>query len=152
MIQKPLTEAERAIAADLSAKANRVAFCVDLMRDMRWRRGKTGRELAALWGVAPATVEHYAAEASRIVRAEVTDPTEVSRTVCSALEKVLFDALSDNDRKSVISAAQTWATISGAKAAERHEIMAAAGKTPADARRHMRELFGEVTPSEPDAE
>lgn len=117
------------------------------MRSLEWRRGKTGKPLADLWGVSEAAVRRYAAEASRIVRSEVQDPEEVGRTVCAALEQVLREAVADKDRRNAIQAAQVWATISGAKAAERLDINAGVAASPADARRIMREQFGEVTPA-----
>lgn len=120
--------------------AERVAYIADMMRDLRWKRGKTAYELAKVWGVSPSTIENYSAEANRKVCAEVTDPEYVSRTVCSALEEVIESAreemvhgaviekVGDNGepikytldpniaRRSITQAAKTWAEISGAMA------------------------------------
>lgn len=133
-------------AVGLKAVADRVDYIADLMRDLQWRRGKTGKELAQVWGVSKAAVEKYAAEASRRVRAEVQDPDEVGRTVCSALSQVLQKTMAKGEYRTTVRAADTWAQIAGAKAAEKHEVSTTIEATPADASKVMKDLFGQVTP------
>src|SRR5262245_25567996 len=95
-----------------------------MMRELRWVRGKSAAELATAWGLATATVEGMAAEASRRVRAEVTDPDVVTETVACALDKVLRGALDRKkpDRRSAIMAADVWSRIVGARAPEKHLV------------------------------
>lgn len=125
--------------------ASRVAFIAGLMRNLQWRRGVTGDELATKWRIAAGTVGKDAAEAHRIVLAEVGDPDAVTVKVCTALEKVIDDSLREADgaqiksvdheghevfldydpakpRRNIIDAAKAWAEITGAKAAMRVQV------------------------------
>ena len=124
------------------------AICT-LMRALEWRTGETGLELAAEWGVSKSTIAHLAAEASRRVKAEVTDPDRVTATICVALERMMRDAIGDArggimlatesgtkqespniSRKVAIEAARTWAEVSGAHAPLK--LDATMGGTPAE--------------------
>lgn len=89
----------------------RIEHIAAMMRRLEWRTGDSGPALAREWRLSRSSLEKLAAEASRRVRAEVTDPGAVTLTVCAALEKTLRDALADGDRKSVIRAAATWSRI-----------------------------------------
>lgn len=99
----------------------RVGIIEGLMRRAAWDRGRTSRALASQWGCSLAAVNDYAAEAGRRVRAEVTDPDGVQTTVCAALSTIIREGLRDGERKTVVSAADVWTRIVGARAAERHE-------------------------------
>ena len=113
----------------------RLAHICEIMRAFKWRRGKTGPELAEEWGLSLVSVERLSAEASKRIKAEVTDKDYVTATVCGTLEKIMSDARGDADRvitleterglkqespnvsrKVAVDAAKTWAEISGAKA------------------------------------
>lgn len=132
--------------------AGRVAHIADMMRELRWERGKSAKLIAADWGIPEATVRGYSAEAHRIVMSEV-NADEAGRDVAVALRKVLSDSLRDDDRKNAIKAAEVWATVSGAKAAEKHQVGPLDQATPAKARDVMSSLFGSVTPQgEPDGD
>src|SRR4051812_27882805 len=63
----------------------RVTTIAGMMRELCWLRGESNRVLAEEWGVSVAAVNDYAAEAGRRVRAEVTDPGEVTGTVAVVL-------------------------------------------------------------------
>lgn len=117
------------------------------MRDLWWERGPSGRAFAAAWSLSESTVHNYSAEAHRLVMREV-DAEEAGRETGLALRRVLHDAVRDNDRHTVLRASEIWATISGAKAAEKYEDVTPEHVTPAKARRVMRELFGDVTPGD----
>lgn len=120
---------------------SRVEHIADLMRDLQWERGKTAKRLAEEWSVSESTIRNYSAEAHRIVVAEV-DMTEAGRDVSVALRTVLADSMRDGDRKNAIKAAEVWATVSGAKAAEKHVVTGAVAdeKTAAEiVRKHFRQ-------------
>lgn len=119
----------------------RIAHIMDMMRRWEWKRGKSAGDLATTWGLAVSTVEELSSEASKRVRAEVTDPERVSGTVGSALSKVLHDSMDDGDRKSVIDASKAWAQIVGAMAPQRVDVTSRGEPTPADAQRILREKF-----------
>ena len=129
----------------------RIAHIMGMMRRWEWRRGKTGPQLAALWGLSEDRVKDLAAEASKRVRAEVTDPARVSGTVGTALAKVLDDAMQDNDRKSVIDASKAWAQIVGAMAPTKVDVTTTEA-TPAKAAELVRAAFGRVTPGASEAD
>lgn len=108
----------------------RVEYVVSLMRECAWSRGRTGPELAAAWGLAKTTVEGYASEASRRVRAELVDPDLVQVTVADALREVIEGARADvvaredvrAARTAIIQAGKTWADIVGASAPSRVRV------------------------------
>ncbi len=132
----------------------RIRIICEMMRSLTWERGKSAKVLAAQWGVDEKTVEGNSATASRMVKAEVMDPDAVRVDVGSALSRVLRSALAEDDRRSVIQAASTWATIAGANAPTRTENVNVdtGAATPAEAKRIMRELFGSVTPTDADGD
>lgn len=126
----------------------RIAFIMGMMREWQWKRGVSGPILAKEWGLSADRVKDLAAEASKRVRAEVTDPERVSGTVGSALSKVLHDSMDDGDRKSVIDASKAWAQIVGAMAPQRVDVTATTtDASPAKAAEIMRRRFGAVTPA-----
>lgn len=128
-------------------KDERIDFICEMMRTLDWKTGKTGKELAKVWGVSPSTVRDYAADASRRVRSEVTDPESVSRDVCSALRIAVSETLDKKDWGRMTKAAEVWASISGAKAAERVDMRSVHTEvTPDEARRIMADKFGKLTP------
>ena len=92
----------------------RIDHIADLMRTLRWRTGETGRDLARDWCLSEQRVRELAAEASRRVRAEVTDPERVAITVSIALERALAGALEAKDWRAVATVAKTWGEIVGA--------------------------------------
>ena len=92
----------------------RVAHIADLMRTLKFQRGKTVKALAKEWGLGEQRVRELSAMASKIVRAEVTDPDAVTVTVCTYLERVLEQAWEKGDRKHVVLAAKVWAEMAGA--------------------------------------
>lgn len=100
----------------------RVKHIEEMMRTARWERGRSNRELAAAWAVTVASVNAYAAEASRRVRAEVTDPDSVQVTICGALHTIVRDGLAEADRTAVIRAADVWSRVSGARAPDKLDV------------------------------
>jgi predicted transcriptional regulator len=98
-----------------------VVTIADMMRSLAWKRGESNRELAKEWGVSVAAVNDYAAEASRRVRAEVTDVGEVTGTVATVLAGNLERASEAREYGDVAKLADVWTRITGARAPERHE-------------------------------
>lgn len=139
------------ILKDGPVTETRLAYIMDLMRRWKWRRGETGAVVAKEWGISEEYVGDLAAEASKRVRAEVTDPSHVSGTVATALAQVLDEGMSAegaerfSGRRLVVEAAKAWAQIVGAMAPTRTEITTGAA-TPAKAAELVREKFGRVTP------
>ena len=139
-------ELDPAAIAALKSKGDRVDFICDLMRALRFERGKTHKQLAQAWGVSASTVRDYTSEASRIVKAEVTDKDGIERDVGATLVWAMRSAVEAGDRRNAIAAARTAAEVSGVKAAERHEVTTTEA-TPENARRLMAEKFGKLTPT-----
>lgn len=100
----------------------RVALVEALMRRAQWERGRSNRAMAKQWDCSIASVDDYAAEAARRVRAEVTDPSEVQTTVCAALSTIVRESLRDGDRKSAVRAADVWSRVAGGRAADKVEM------------------------------
>jgi hypothetical protein len=114
-----------------------------LMRRLKWRRGTTDKNIAAHWGITHEAVRHYSGEASRRLRAEMTDPDSTAATVCIALERVIREAAQKGmyGHRSLIEAAKTWAQIAGAGAPTRLEIGALASMTEEQLNRRRTELL-----------
>lgn len=128
-----------------------------IMRVLKWRRGKTNRELAKEWDLTHDYVTDLASEASKRVRAEIMDPDLVSADVGTALQlvlhaaigKIVNDAPDTSARRDAIEACKTWAMLAGVNAPQKIDLNhgSSDGKpTPESARQVMRELFGVVTP------
>ena len=112
--------------AAISSRATieeRIDLIEGIMRRAAWERGRTSRALALQWTCSVGTVNDYAAEAGRRVRAEVTDPDVVSVTVSAALSTIVREGLRDGDRASVIRAGDVWTRIAGARQPERHQVV-----------------------------
>lgn len=110
----------------------RIAKIAAMMRNLEWRRGETGRTLEVEWNLSTSRIEHLAAEASRRVRAEVLDPDQVSETVACALDRIMRDAIKDDDRKNAIAAGKVWAVIAGAVAPKKIEHSGSVATTSYD--------------------
>jgi flagellar motility protein MotE (MotC chaperone) len=124
--------------------AQRLAHIVGMMERLEWERGRSAPRLAAEWGLATNTVERDAAEASRRCTA---DADEVRRDLMVVGRRLLMKADRDEDDKAFKNIADVLATVSGAKAPEKHQIGALDGATPGKAREVMSELFsGGVSP------
>lgn len=65
-----------------------------IMREAKWVRGKTARELASRWAMPLATVEGYSSEAWRRLAAE-ENPAEVRVLVSETLRSVIADAMAE---------------------------------------------------------
>lgn len=153
-----VTEKEPADKPDSHASARailtveeRVSHIVGMMERFEWERGRSGPRLAAEWGVSLGTVERASAEASRRCTA---DADEVRRDITLGGRKLLRAAIEDGDCAGFRQVADVLASVSGAKAPEKHQIGALESATPGKAREVMAELFGGVTPGEkkPDAD
>jgi hypothetical protein len=121
----------------------RVAHIVGIMERLEWERGKTGPKLAAEWGVSLSVVEKASAEASRRCTA---DAEEVRRDISVGGRQLMRDAVRDGRAGDFTKVGELLASVSGAKAAEKHLVGALEGATPSKAREVMSELFGAVTP------
>jgi hypothetical protein len=129
----------------------RVSHIVGMMERFEWERGKSAVALAEKWALAVSTVEHSAAEASRRCTANAE---EVARDISIGGRQLLRDAIRDGRPGDFTKVGELLATISGAKAPEKHQIGTLDGATPGRAREVMGELFGGVTPEgeKPDAD
>ncbi|MFA4901019.1 MAG: hypothetical protein WC563_15990 [Brevundimonas sp.] len=115
---------------------SRVERIMELMAALKFKRGKTAKELAAEWGIPESRVRSLAAEASRRVARAVMDSDLVRAKVGTALERVLEAAVGDDDtnrfsdderaavqnRKVIVDAALAWSKIAGADAPKRQEV------------------------------
>jgi hypothetical protein len=127
------------------SKDDRVKEIIRMMTDLTFvSRGVTERELVQLWGLSVTQVKMDIADAARIVRMSVTDKDAVAAKVCGNLEWALDKARENEDLKSINALAMTWATISGARAADRTEVIVAHGEIGPDrAAQLVREKFGD---------
>jgi hypothetical protein len=78
--------------SERTPREQRVDEVVALMTGGQWVAGGQHRELAAKWGVHPGTVEHYAAEANRLLRHAFRAEPE-ARAVALTKCLLTFDAI-----------------------------------------------------------
>lgn len=102
--------------------AERVEVIVGMMRRGEWRRGESGPELARSWGLADTALQHLAAEASRIVAREVSDPERVKVDVSTVLLRDLHRASEACEFGDVARLGDVVTRIVGARAPERKEV------------------------------
>lgn len=101
--------------------SDRVSTIVGMMERGQWERGKTGREMAAQWGIAESEVKRAAAEASRRVRSLV-DADSVRVRIAGALDRALDAAEQQDDPKAVAAVAKVYGPLVGAVAPTRIEV------------------------------
>jgi hypothetical protein len=121
----------------------RVEHICDLMADLQWERGKTGKKLAALWGLKLNTVERSAAEASRRMTA---DKDGTARDISIIARKAMISAHEVHDYKGIKAMGDLLLDVSGARAPTKvvsTNLEVAAEATPEEASRLVRESFGE---------
>ncbi|AKU93385.1 hypothetical protein AKJ09_00049 [Labilithrix luteola] len=97
-------------------------YVADLMRALKYRTGVSNKALMVEWDLPKNVVGEIVTEASRIVRAELTDHDRVISKITVALDRVIDDAIASGDNASVVKAAQVWAQVSGAGAPQRVEL------------------------------
>lgn len=133
------TIVSHARARGLKTVRERVDYIADLMSNLDWERGKTAPVLAEIWGVVTATVESYSAEASRLVTAS---ESEARRDISVGCQRLFRDAVRERRARDAKAVGELWATVSGAKAPEKHSVAIGAEPSPAEAARLVRERFG----------
>lgn len=95
---------------------NRINAIMDLMRDLRWRRGSSGPMLAKQWGLGEHRLKELAAEASRRLRAEYEDPERNAVSVYTTLEAVMFDGAASSvpgEKAAAVNAARLMSELLG---------------------------------------
>lgn len=107
---------------DASDFEKRVDQCAALMREGKWVRGQTVKELAKEWGVTDKYARAFSAEAWRRVRSEDENPDEAAVTIGNYCRKVMDRAEKTLDHKSGIEAAKTLAMVIGAMSPKKTEI------------------------------
>jgi len=117
----------------------RIELIVGMMERLEWVRGKSAAELATSWGLATATVEGNAAEASRRI---IGDPDEARRDITAGCRKLFKHALDNNLHREAKAVGDLWADVSGAKAPTKQEIGIGMAASPTEAARLVRESFG----------
>jgi hypothetical protein len=147
---EPETDGHTGARAILTVE-QRIAHIVGMMERFEWVRGKSGPKLAAEWGVSLSVVEKASAEASRRCTA---DADEIRRDISLGGLELMREAIREKRPGDFTKLGELLATVSGAKAPEKHQIGTLDGATPGRAREVMGELFGGVTPEgeKPDAD
>ena len=130
------------------SRPDRIEHIASLMRELQFKRGKTNKLLAKQWDLNLTTVAQDSAEASRLVSREFTDVEGVKRDLGVALSSAVHTSHEKGDVKNLVAAAQVYATVTGARAADKHEIKAdVTTMTPQQARDIMSRQFGHTTPT-----
>lgn len=97
--------------------------------------------LAELWGIAEATMHGHTSEASRRITG---DAESARRDITVGARKLFLQAVEAGEARDARAIGELWASVSGAKEPERHEVSVAAGAvSPEMAARLVRESFGE---------
>lgn len=119
--------------------SDRVDYIADIMSELRWARGKSGRLIAKRWGLAQSTVDGYASEASRKI---VVDREAASRDITVIASKLMLESARAGDTNGVWKMADILAKVSGANAPTKQENVISLGEsTPKTAREIMSTVF-----------
>jgi hypothetical protein len=105
-------------AREVPSPAERIELIADMMERLEWQRDKSAKKLAKEWGLSVDTVQGNAAEASRRV---VADADDCRRDITAGCRKLFRSAVDADDAKGARQIGELWASVSGAKAAEKHE-------------------------------
>src|SRR5277367_1119121 len=101
---------------------SRVDHIADQMSRGLWITRVSAKQLALEWGIAKATVESHAAEASRRVRADRGTLDQVRDGQLAQLEMIVMQAIGKKEFRTAVAAIEAAAKISGTMAAQKHEI------------------------------
>jgi hypothetical protein len=145
----------------LSTVNDRVEYISELMEQNVWNQDTTRRlqkELAAAWGVVPATIRSYSSEAARTrIEAVRERRGEIAKRAIQALLDVTdCEVAMPGDRAAKVTASKVLLEFAGVDRPEedkvqRHVVASIDEATPEKAREVMRGLFGDVTPdADPD--
>lgn len=91
-----------------------------MMTAGEWRTGQSHALLAARYGVAPATVRHWSAQASQLIRLSMGDGEEVRARLAAMLEGYAATAMESTDVRAATGAVRTLAELLGL-ITQRHE-------------------------------
>lgn len=86
---KPPRQRASTVARAREPPEERIRHCMALMREGEWRKGETGLELAAEWGMSRFTLDKLAAEAWRRVQAEVLDAPAIQVFAVEKLKEIV---------------------------------------------------------------
>lgn len=91
----------------------RVQVIIDIMNRDEFRRGRTVKRLAKLWGLSVNRVRRLSAEASRRVRVTVrgSDVDYIESQLIIALERGIRTASVRNDWRALVALADRWTVI-----------------------------------------
>ena len=94
----------------LTARERHVEEVAQRMRAGRWVTGFSHRERAQAWGLAPGTVEHIAAEASRQIRRDLRldddSRLELRARICQTIESIQVRAIAEGTPNGLRTALQ----------------------------------------------
>ena len=108
----------------------RVEKIAATLRDGSFRNGVTLQAFAAEWGLSLNMVHQLSAQASKRVRAEVTDPEYVAAKGFARLVQIADEAMLDADekgnnashRKLAMAATAEWIKLSGVAAPTKQQV------------------------------
>jgi hypothetical protein len=101
----------------------RVDHIADLIARGAYVRRVTVRKLAAEWGLQKSTVEHYAAEARRIVNLDPTEVEQIRDDQLAKLDMIVVASIAKKEYRTAVAAIETASRIAGTQATQRHEII-----------------------------
>lgn len=90
---------------------SRIEHICELMRGMLFRRGKTGKLLESEWGLSHDRIKELTAEASKRVRAEVTDPERQRGDICVALQHIVEETVQRGQYREAIQALDVFSRV-----------------------------------------
>jgi hypothetical protein len=102
----------------------RIEHIADLIARGAYVRRVTVRKLAAEWGLKKSTVEHYAAEARRIVNLDPAEVEQVRDDQLAKLDMIVAASIAKKEFRTAVAAIETASRIAGTQATQRHEIVA----------------------------
>lgn len=121
---------------DSQQNSDRVMEALDMMRKLKFVRGKSNKELALKWGVSPSYAADLTARAAKLLREEVTHQDIVGATIGESLMTIVKQGMRSKkfaDRKLVIMAARVLSELSpGLRAPAEHKVNVANDGLPDD--------------------
>jgi hypothetical protein len=103
---------------------HRIEHIADLIARGAYVRRVTVRKLAADWGLKKSTVEHYAAEARRVVNLDPTEVEHIRDDQLAKLDMIVVASIAKKEFRTAVAAIETASRIAGTQATQRHEIVA----------------------------
>lgn len=98
----------------------RIEQIAEMMRQCKWKRRTSVRELAKEWGLSEISISIAASKASQKVMGELEDPERLTTKIGTTLEKIVEQGFEEKNYKAVIEASKVLMVLVARRQGDRY--------------------------------